>query len=107
MYRPTINNDRAADLAAKVAAFTSNGGKVTVGPTFTPKPRPPRTETYSTAVIRRLRKLAREGKSPQYAAMIVNDEKLRGETLTRAMVLLIAQKNGIKFNGLPVGRKRR
>ena len=107
MYRPSINNDRAADLAAKVADFASNGGKVTVGPSFNPVPRPPRTETYSTIVIRRLRQLAREGKSAQYAAMIVNDEKLSDETLTRPMVLLIAQKNGIKFNGLPVGRKRR
>ncbi len=106
MYRPSINNDRAADLAAKVAIFTAGGGKVIQGPEFKPVPRPPRKETFSTAIIRRVRQLAREGKSTQYAAMIINDEKLCKKPMTRDRVKLIAQKNGIKFNGLPVGRKR-
>lgn len=107
MYRPAVNDDRAADLAAKVAAFTASGGKVTQAPAFKPVPRRPRTETFSTALVRRLRALAREGKTMRYAVMCINDEGLADKQLTRDMVKLIAQKNGIKFNGLPVGRKRR
>jgi len=44
MSRPAINNEKAADLAAKVAAFTAAGGKVTQGPELQQVPRRPRSE---------------------------------------------------------------
>ena len=107
MHRQTIDSSRSDDLAAKVAAFTASGGKVIQGPAFRPVPKPPRKETFSTALVRRLRELAREGKTMRYAVMCINDEGLTDKPLTRDMVKGIAAKNGIKFNGLPVGRKRR
>ena len=39
MHRQAINSSRSDDLAAKVAAFTAAGGKVTQGPAFKPVPR--------------------------------------------------------------------
>ena len=69
MHRQAIDSSRSDDLAAKVAAFTASGGKVTQAPAFKPVPRRPRTETFSTALVRCLRALAREGKTMRYAVM--------------------------------------
>ena len=42
--RQSIDNSKSADLAAKIAAFTAAGGKVTQGPELKQVPRRPRSE---------------------------------------------------------------
>lgn len=44
MFRPTIDNARADDLAAKIAAFEAAGGAIQVSAPATFVPRPPRKE---------------------------------------------------------------
>ena len=100
MPRPAINNEKAADLAAKVAAFTAAGGKVTQGPELQPVPRRQRSEPQVSPLIKRLRALANQGCSTRYATMIVNDEGLADRVLTPGMVAHMARMNGFRFRSI-------
>ena len=100
MSRPAINNEKADDLAAKVAAFTAAGGKVTQGPELKQVPRRPRTDPQASPLIKRLRALANQGCSTRYATMIVNDEGLADRVLTPGMVAHMARMNGFRFRSI-------
>lgn len=98
--RQSIDNEKADDLAAKVAAFTAAGGKVTQGPAFKPVPRRPRSAPQVSPLIKRLRALANQGCSTRYATMIVNDEGLADRVLTPGMVAHMARMNGFRFRSI-------
>mgnify|MGYP000336033838 FL=1 len=98
--RQSIDNSKSADLAAKVAAFTAAGGKVTQGPELQQVPRRQRSDPLVSPLIKRLRALANQGCSTRYATMIVNDEGLADRVLTPGMVAHMARMNGFRFRSI-------